>query len=59
MLILYATEITEDKHCGFRWNRPTTDHIICIRQIRQKWWNEAVSQLFLDFKKTYLLSSSN
>jgi len=36
MSILYATEITEDKHCGFRLNRPTTDHIICIRQILQK-----------------------
>jgi hypothetical protein len=31
----------------------TTDHIICIRQVLQKGWNDAVSQLFVDFKKAY------
>jgi len=32
---------------------PTTDHIFCIRQILEKKWeyNEAVHQLFIDFKK--------
>ena len=31
------------------------DHIFCIRQILEKKWeyNEAVHQLFIDFKKTY------
>jgi hypothetical protein len=52
MLILYATEITKNKHCGFRLNISTTDHIICIGQLLQKGWNDAVSQ-FLDFKKAY------
>jgi len=33
----------------------TTDHIFCIRQILEKKWehNEAVHQLFIDFKKAY------
>jgi len=33
----------------------TTDHIFCIRQILEKKWeyNEAVHQLFLDFKRAY------
>jgi len=41
--------------CGFRRNRSTTDHIFCIRQILEKKWehNEAVHQLFIDFKKAY------
>src|SRR5215475_14421537 len=41
--------------CGFRRNRSTTDHILCIRQILEKKWehNEAVHQLFIDFKKAY------
>ena len=37
-------------------NRSTTDHIFCIHQIltKKKWeYNEAVQQLFIDFKKTY------
>lgn len=53
MLFLYATEITEDKHCGFRCNRSTNDRIICIRQVLQKGWNEAEIQLFVYFKKAY------
>ena len=38
-----------------RPNRSTTDHIFCIRQILEKKWehNEAVHQLFIDFKKAY------
>jgi hypothetical protein len=34
----------------------TTDHIFCIRQILEKKWdyNEAVHQLFIDFKKAYV-----
>ena len=33
----------------------TTDHIFCIRQILEKKWeyNEAVHQLFIDFKEAY------
>jgi hypothetical protein len=33
----------------------TTHHIFCIRQILEKKWeyNEAVHQLFVDFKKAY------
>ena len=44
-----------DHQCGFRRNRSTTDHIFCIRQILEKKWeyNEAVHQLFTDFKKVY------
>jgi len=44
-----------DHQCGFRRNRSTTDPIFCIRQIHEKEWehNEAVHQLFIDFKKAY------
>ena len=54
-LIPYAEEITGDHQCKFRHNRSTTDHIFCIRQILEKKWehNEAVHQLFIDFKKAY------
>ena len=51
----YAEEIIGDHQCGFRRNRSTTDYIFCIRQILEKKWehNEAVHQLFIDFKKAY------
>ena len=54
-LIPYAEEVTGDHQCGFQCNRSTTDHIFCIRQILEKKWeyNEAVHQLFIDFKKAY------
>jgi sorting nexin-29 len=54
-LIPYAEKIVGDHQCGFRRNRSTTDHIFCIRQILEKKWehNEAVYQLFIDFKKAY------
>jgi len=54
-LIPYAEEVTGDHQCGFRRNRSTTDHIFCIRQILEKKWeyNEAVPQLFIDFKKAF------
>ena len=44
-----------DHQCVFRRNRSTTDRIFCIRQILEEKWeyNEAVHQLFIDFKKTY------
>ena len=44
-----------DHQCGFRRNKSTTDHIFCICQILEKKWehNEAVHQLFTDFKKAY------
>jgi len=51
----YAEEIIGVHQCGFRSNRPTTDHIFCIRQILEKKleYNEAVHQIFIDFKKAY------
>jgi len=54
-LIPYAEEVIGDNQCGFQHNRSTTDHIFCIRQILGKKWeyNEAVHQLFIDFKKAY------
>ena len=49
----YAEEIIGDHHCGFRCSGSNTDHIFCICQILEKKWeyNEAVHQLFIDFKK--------
>ena len=49
----YPVVILGDHQCGFRHNRSTTNHIFCIRQILEKKWehNEAVHQLFIDFKK--------
>ena len=40
---------------GFRRNRSTADHKLCIRQALEKKreYNEAVHQLFIDFKKAY------
>jgi hypothetical protein len=40
---------------GFRHNKSTIDHIFCIYQILGKKWeyNEAVHQLFIDFKEAY------
>jgi len=54
-LIPYAQEIIGDHECGFRHSRSTTVHIFCIRQLLTKKWeyNEAVHQLFIDFKKAY------
>ena len=51
----YAEDVIGDHQCGFRRNRSTTDHIFCIHQIVEKKWeyNEAVHQLFIDFKKAY------
>jgi len=51
----YAKEIIGDHQCGFRRNRSTIDHILCIRQILEKKleYNEEVHQLFIDFKKAY------
>jgi hypothetical protein len=51
----YTEEIIGDHQCGFRRNRSTTDHIFSVCQILEKKWdyNEAVHQLFIDFKKAY------
>ena len=51
----YAEEVIGDYQGGFQRNRSSTDHIFCIRQILEKKWeyNEAVHQLFIDFKKAY------
>jgi hypothetical protein len=49
-----AEEIIGDHHSGFRRNRTTTDHICCSRKLLGKCeYNEAVHQLFLNFKKFY------
>jgi sorting nexin-29 len=55
MLIPYADEVIRDHQCGFRRNSSTTDHIYCIRQILEEKWeyNQAVYQLFIEFKKAY------
>jgi hypothetical protein len=54
-LIPYAEKSTEDHQCGFGRSRSATGYILCIRQILEKKWeyNEAVHQLFIDFKKAY------
>ena len=53
-LIPYAEEIIWGHPCGFRCGRSTTDHILCIRHILEKReYNEAVHQLFIDFKEAY------
>jgi hypothetical protein len=51
----YAEEIIGDHQCEFRRSRSTTDHIFCIRKILEKKleYNEAVHQLFIDYKKAY------
>ena len=55
-LIPYAQAIAGDYQCGFRRDRSATDHIFCIRQITEENWvhNEAVHQLFIDFKGSYV-----
>ena len=52
-LIPYAKEIIGVNQRGFRRNRSTTDHILCVHQVLGKNWeyNEPVHQLFIDFKK--------
>jgi len=52
-LIPYAEEILRDHQYEFRHSRSTTAHILCIRQVLEKKWeyNEAVPQLFIDFRK--------
>jgi len=54
-LTAYAEESIGDHQCGFRSVRSTADDILCICQILEKKWeyNEAVHQLFIDFKKAY------
>jgi len=51
----YVEEVIGDHQCGFQCNRSITDHIFCIHQILEKKeeYNEAVHQLFIDFKKSY------
>jgi len=52
----YADEIIGDYQCRFRRNSSTTDHTFCIRQILEKKleYNEAVHQLFINFKKAHV-----
>jgi len=54
-LIPYAEEIIRDHQCRFWHNSSTTDRIFCIHQILDKKleYNEAVHQLFIDFRKAY------
>jgi hypothetical protein len=49
----YVEEMIRYHQCGFWHDRSITDHNIFICQILQKNWeyNEAVHQLFIDFKK--------
>jgi len=51
----YAEESIGDHQCGFGRNRSTADRVLCICQILGRKWenNEAVHQLFTDFKKAY------
>ena len=51
----YAERIIGDHQCRFRRITSATDRKFCIRQILEKKWecNEAVHQLFIDFKKAY------
>jgi hypothetical protein len=51
----YPEEIIGCHQCGFRRNRSAAIHIFCMRQVFEKKWecNEAVHQLFIDFKKAY------
>jgi hypothetical protein len=49
-LTSYAKEIIGDHQCGFWYNLSTADHIFRIHKIHD---NEAVHQLFIDFKKAY------
>ena len=54
-LTTHTVEIIGDHQCGFRHNQSDTYHIFWICQILKKKWeyNEAVQQLFIDFKKAY------
>jgi len=54
-LIRDAEEIIGDHQCGLQCSGSTTGQIFCIHQILEKKWefNEAVHQLFIDFKKAY------
>jgi len=54
-LTSYAEEIIDVYECGFRPNRTTTDHIICILHVLEKKWEykEEVHHLFIYFKKAY------
>jgi len=55
-LIPYAEEVIGDHQCGFRRYNSTTNHIFCILQIieKKREYNEAVHQIFIDFKKSYV-----
>jgi hypothetical protein len=46
-------DIIEYNQCGFRRNRTTADHIFCSHEILGREHNEAVHQIFTDFKKAY------
>jgi hypothetical protein len=54
-LIVYAEEIIGDHHCGFQHNKSTTHYTFCNCQVLQKKLvnNEALHQLFIDFKTAY------
>ena len=54
-LNLYAEEIIGDRQCRFRSNTSIADYIFYVRKILEKKqeFNEAVHQLFVDFKKAY------
>jgi hypothetical protein len=51
----HADEIIGDHQCGFRRNKSTTDHMLCVHRTlvleTKSEYNEAVYQLFINFKK--------
>jgi len=50
----YAEKIIGCLQYGIQHNRSSTDHTFCIKHFRKKWeYNEAVHQLFVDFKEAY------
>jgi hypothetical protein len=51
----YAEEICGNHQCRLQCSKSATYHIFFLHQIIEKYWeyNEAVHQLFVDFKKAY------
>jgi hypothetical protein len=53
----YAEKIIRDHQYGFRRSRSTAELIFCIRRLLEIKWehNEAVHQVFIDFKEAYFM----
>jgi hypothetical protein len=52
-LAAYAEEILGDYQCGYRVNRPTTDHIFTIRQTQENAYNIHLHNLLTNFKQAF------